>query len=144
MIDTCNLAISADELSIITWQQVRSALDTLMNQCVLHPGQGGRAYQSPQPVLSRRVKNLELNMTGQSKICPHYGLLNKTDSFEDAYTLPPGANVTVFAQPAETVPADAVLESNTCTWQAVLNRKPVSSCGQISTAHQRNSTIASA
>lgn len=144
MIDTCNLAISADEPSIITWQQVRSALDTLMNSCVLHPGQGGRAYHSPQPVLSRRARNLGLNTIGQSEICPHYGLLDKTNSIEDAYALPLGANITIFTQHAEPVPADPVLESNTCTWQAVLNRRPVSSCGQVSTAKQRNSTTASA
>ncbi len=95
--DTCHLAISTTETLILTRQQVRSALDTLMSLCVVYPGQGGRAYYGPQPAFSSRDRSKTTNVTGKLTICGKVGVLDNADLITDAYALPPRANIAIFA-----------------------------------------------
>ena len=52
--NTCYLAISASKNLVLTWNQIRTAVSTLMNMCIQPPygsPQGGRAfYRPPQHV----------------------------------------------------------------------------------------------
>ncbi|KAL9112213.1 MAG: hypothetical protein Q9187_007809 [Circinaria calcarea] len=48
---TCHVAITASIKLVLTWDQIKVALDRLINQCVLHPLKptvGGRAYYGVQ------------------------------------------------------------------------------------------------
>ena len=68
MVDSCNLAVSANETLILTWWQVRSAIDRLMSTCVMHPGpgKGGKAYlEGSQPILSTGGVSKPMNTTGR-------------------------------------------------------------------------------
>ena len=109
---TCYLAISASLTTVLTWDQVQTAVATLMNICIQLPFQaarGGRAYFGPQPqqISGKRKKKRLTAVTG----------LN---------ALPPHVNLTVFQQTEPwTNPAQ---ELNSCTWKAASNRKVVSSC----------------
>ncbi|MCJ1486531.1 hypothetical protein MMC06_006708 [Schaereria dolodes] len=104
---SCHLAISASVAITLTWAQVQAALDTLMNMCIQHPLQasvGGKAYYGPESQLDGRQASVTVaqsNLTG----------LN---------ALPPYANITLF-----TVDASA---SEDCTWQAIVDNLPVTTC----------------
>ncbi|MCJ1256455.1 hypothetical protein MMC24_004276 [Lignoscripta atroalba] len=103
--NTCYLAISASEALTLGWSQLQTALETLMNTCVLHPLQpplGGKAFFEVQtvPFCRKRTKRAD-DLTG----------LN---------ALPPHVNLTIFAHEASSEVA--------CEWQAAQNGRPVSSC----------------
>ena len=55
VLKTCNVAVSASIMIVVTWGQIKAALDTLISICVMNPSQparGGKAYyqiQKPQP-----------------------------------------------------------------------------------------------
>jgi len=68
-----------------------------MSLCVVHPGQGGRAYYGPQPAFSSRDRSKTTNVTGKLTICGKVGVLDNADLVTDAYTLPPRANIIIFA-----------------------------------------------
>lgn len=80
---------------MLTWQQVRSALDTLMSLCVIHPGLGGRAYHAPQPALSSRDRSKTTNIHGKLTLWGEVGVLDNADLISDAYALPSRANITI-------------------------------------------------
>lgn len=108
---SCYLAVSASLTTVLTWDQVQTALATLMNICIQLPFQasrGGRAYFGPQPQqISGRRKKRQPGLTG----------LN---------ALPPHVNLTVFQQTDPwTNPAE---ERTSCTWKAAASRKAISSC----------------
>lgn len=108
---TCYLAVSARLTMVLGWDQIQTALATLMGICIQLPSQaahGGRAYfgSSSLPTSGRRKKR-QTSLTG----------LN---------ALPPHVNLTLFQQTEPwTNPAE---ELTSCTWKAAWNRKAISSC----------------
>ena len=79
---TCHVGISASAKLILTWDQIRVAVDRLINQCVLHPLKpaiGGRAYYGVQPLQSVHGRR------GQ-----------KRDTLNGLNALPPHANITLY------------------------------------------------
>ena len=112
--DTCNVAISATVTMSLSWAQIKSALDMLINLCVGNPmlaSVGGRAYFGYQ----------NLDDMGQ-------GGRKKRDSNINSFdALPPHANITVFQQFESFV--NVARQSLTCTWQHVLLGQNVRSCG---------------
>lgn len=102
--DSCNLAISASIITVVTWAQLQTALDTLMNVCVENPPtapQGGRAYHQLQTPHKR-------SRTGSS--------------LTGLNALPSHVNMTILEHKA---PATV-----NCEWEAAQKRQPVSSCGK--------------
>ena len=113
--DTCYLALSAAISIILSWEQIRAAVGSLIGICIQNPIQtarGGRAYYqaSPHPISGRSTthrKRRNIHATGLD-------------------ALPPGLNLTIFEQrEAWTSPLD---ELKTCTWKAVSDGSPVSAC----------------
>ena len=108
--NSCYIAIGASEALVITWEQVRIALNTLLGVCINHPynpSQGGRAFYSTPLVHSR---------SGQTKRGSQTAL----------NALPPHVNITVFQQ--KEAWTNAVNEIDTCTWKAVVNGSSVTAC----------------
>ena len=109
--NTCFLAISANVRTVLTWTQVRTAITTLVNQCVENPvfgTRGGRAYFGTQPIQSSgRKRRKQRDVTG----------LN---------ALSPGSKVTMWEQQERWTNPTAELK--TCTWSAILKGIPVSTC----------------
>lgn len=108
--NSCYLAITASVALVLTWEQIRAAVNALFHACVQHPYnpvQGGRAfYKPPRPVGGRRTRR------------------DGTPSGLNA--LPPHANVTVFQQLEAWT--DTSRELKSCTWKAVTEGSPVSKC----------------
>ena len=68
---TCNVAISASTIIVIRWAQIRAALDTLINTCVihpLHPARGGKAYYKVPKPLALHARD---TVTGLNALPPH-------------------------------------------------------------------------
>lgn len=92
--NTCHLTISAAITTVLYWRQVRVALDTLLNVCLTVPygrPAGGRAFVGARQGVSggiwgRDVSNVSIDAWTNGGITG----LN---------ALPPGANITVSAQP---------------------------------------------
>ena len=108
---SCFLAISASIQMVLTWQQVRTAVNTLMNVCVAHPYQtprGGRAFFGRPPAISRRVG------------------IGRRETPTGLNALPPHANITIFKQTEAWTSVED--ESKSCTWKAVTSGKSVSTC----------------
>ena len=109
---TCNVAISAAEPIVLSWEQIKITLDTLINVCVSNPfsaSVGGRAFygvQSPLKIGGRKGK--------------------KKRGVSGLNALPPAANVTLFQQFERF--ANPLKESTSCTWQHVLDGKDVRLC----------------
>ena len=105
--NTCYLAISAPSSIVLQWQQIRTAVATLMNICVQHPfqaSQGGRAYSN----VPAKVKNKQRrDLTGMN-------------------ALPSGVNMTIFEQ--QEAWTNPTAELTTCTWLAVAKGAAVSTC----------------
>ena len=107
---TCNLAITATTALVLTWEQIRAAVSTLLSICVDNPydsSQGGRAFYGAPPMTAsnRRIRKRQIS-----------GL--------DA--LPPGANMTVFEQTEPWTSPEAELQS--CTWKAISKRLSIKTC----------------
>ena len=107
--NSCYLAISASANLILTWQQIRAAVEALLVICVMQPfnsPQGGRAYYKVQ---SKTLQgwNKKRDVTG----------LN---------ALPPHANITLFEQSEPWTNANDEVKS--CSWHAVSSRTAVSTC----------------
>lgn len=70
-LDTCNVAIGAAIAMTLSWAQIRTALDTLLNVCVRHPlvpARGGRAFYAKQPIhLSGKIRRDE-DLTGSNRL----------------------------------------------------------------------------
>ena len=113
--NTCYLAISASVALVLTWQQIRVALDALLNICVANPlvtPRGGRAfYGSPAP--ARQVSGRKKVRRGG----------NGVTGFD---ALPPHSNITVFQQ--KEVWRGDVEEARSCTWKAVMEGGNVARC----------------
>lgn len=59
LVDSCNVVIAASTAIILTWEQVKAALETLINFCVENPSRpsvGGAAHYALHPpgILGRR------------------------------------------------------------------------------------------
>jgi len=158
--DTCQVAISAATAITLNWRQIRIAMDTLFNVCVSHPffpGTGGRAYYGPQPPVSRpaRIKGRQAtgdqcgidqcglledpNISGRlppkrklHEVCDHK--LTASDNL-GLNALVPGANITVFKQPQPFV--NSTGELDTCTWEAILQGRPIDSCANSNRPPER-------
>ena len=112
--NSCYLAISVTAALVLTWEQIRTAVATLMNVCINTPynaPQGGSAYWTPPAKAiggkNKRRRRQSHDLTG----------LN---------ALPPHVNITIFEQrEAWKNPID---ELKTCTWQAVAHGNPINSC----------------
>ena len=109
--NTCYLAVTASVALVLTWEQIRTALSTLMAICIQHPfhaPQGGRARFRSQP----------------RQICSHRR--KRMDPITGLNALPPHANITVFEQ---TEPwSNPVDELNTCTWKSISAGLSISKC----------------
>lgn len=107
--NSCYLAITASVALVLTWEQIRAAVNSLFNVCVHHPYnpvQGGRAsYKPPRQVSGRRKRR---------------------DGVSGLNALPPHANITVFQQLEAWT--DMSRELKSCTWKAVTEGGPVSRC----------------
>ncbi|MCJ1236968.1 hypothetical protein MMC14_004952 [Varicellaria rhodocarpa] len=109
---TCSVAITASVHLVLTWSQIRIALDTLINQCVsnpLKPAIGGRAYferSSSLDSLSRQMRR---------------------DTLDGLNALPLHANITLFKQ-NEPIRSNVKAEFETCTWHQILIGGAVASC----------------
>ena len=108
---TCNLAITATTAIVLTWQQIRAALSTLVTICVDNPTsapQGGRAFYGTTPPTTlwsgRRRKRQATGLNA----------------------LPPGGNITVFAQKEPW--RNSEVEMDSCTWKAITKGIPISTC----------------
>ena len=113
--ETCYLSVSATVALVLSWEQIRVALATLLDTCVQNPynlPKGGRAYYLPQDDQVRGRKERRQNGRG---------------SISGLNAIPIHANLTVFEQTEAWT--SAAEELDTCTWKAVSNRKPVSTCG---------------
>ena len=111
--NTCYLAISATTSAVLTWAQIRTAVEALMNLCIQAPltkPQGGRAYHTTlaQTSVGRRTRK------------------KRDDGLTGLNALPPAVTVAIFEQRESWVSVAAELVS--CTWKAVLNKLPVSRC----------------
>ena len=111
---TCFVSVSATVALVLSWEQIRVALATLLSTCVQNPYNppgGGRAYYLPQTI--RASDRKEKRQHSQNSITG----LN---------AIPIHVNLTLFKQTEAWI--SAAKELDTCTWKAVLNRKPVSIC----------------
>lgn len=107
--NSCYLAITASVALVLTWEQIRAAVNSLFNVCVHHPYnpvQGGRAFYKPPRQVSGRKK--------------------RRDGVSGLDALPPHANITVFQQLEAWT--DVSHELKSCTWKAVTEGGPVSRC----------------
>ena len=109
LVDTCFVAISASVAILLDWNQVRTAVSTIMNICIqnpIQPSQGGRAYYKSAS-RTRRRDNRPIQITGSN-------------------ALPPNTNITIFQQQEPwTNPTEEMLS---CTWEAVQNRSSLTKC----------------
>ena len=110
---TCGLAVSATVQLVPTWQQIKTALNSLVAECITHPLKppvGGRAYFNPPgasaSVSLRRYSDSSLN-----------GL----------NALPPHTNITLFRR-AEIGSHTTANLLKTCAWQQVIEGGNVNSC----------------
>ena len=115
--ETCNIGISVSETTTITWRQVKSAVNELIEACVNNPlrkAVGGRASYGQQALF-------DIGIVGKRKRDP-----NPLDA------VPSGVNITLFQQleifPA--FPTDGE-ETESCTWQKVLHEQDVRPCRNI-------------
>ena len=107
--EDCYLAITASIALVLTWQQIKAALDTLLNSCVNRPysaSQGGRAFFGTPSYPDISIK--------------------KRDTVSGLDALPPHANITIFKQ--REVWSDPVGELSSCTWKAIEQGVSVSTC----------------
>ena len=127
--NTCFLALSAAVAIVVSWDQIHTALATLLSICVQHPfeaSQGGRAYFGPQEgrLSGRRGKrhtqdDQQIRKANQRRRSAQSGLSGLN-------ALPPHLNLTIFQQTEPwTNPVD---ELNTCTWKAITQGLPVTKC----------------
>ena len=66
-LDTCNVVITAAAAVTLSWAQIQTALDTLLNVCVRHPllrARGGRAYHGQRPVQLSGRRRRDEGLTG--------------------------------------------------------------------------------
>ncbi|MCJ1223606.1 hypothetical protein MMC12_000249 [Toensbergia leucococca] len=115
--NTCYLAISATAPLVLTWQQIRAAVATLMGICLENPyqsSQGGRAYFGSQLQQPNGRKAKAKRQNG--------GLLGLN-------ALPPNANITIFRQLEPWT--NPINEIETCAWQAVKIGASVMGCKVI-------------
>ena len=109
---TCSAAITASVHLVLTWNQIKIALDALINRCVsnpLQPAKGGRAYYATPLSYgpsSRRMKR---------------------GTIDGLNALPPHANVTIFKQ-NESIRDAAQSEFETCTWRQILRGGAIATC----------------
>ena len=102
--NTCNVIITASLSIVLTWAQIKAALDTLINICVMHPlvpNRGGRAYNAPQ-IATQQLWGRDEEEGGRrgKRDGPPLNGLN---------ALPPGSNMSVF-QNVPSIPADLQTE----------------------------------
>ena len=119
--NTCYLAISASTPMLLSWDQVKTALGTLMSICIqnpTHPAQGGRAYYH-QAVAGQAVA-VSKEGNRRKRQADHTGL----------NALPPSANITLFEQREQWT--NPTVEQKSCTWLAVTGGKPVNVCLPVS------------
>ncbi|KAL9117088.1 MAG: hypothetical protein Q9187_006379 [Circinaria calcarea] len=112
---TCNVAITASINLALTWHQIKAALGTLIDTCVMHPllpARGGRAYAGRQSIKQRLGSSVigrrRNTVTGLNALSPH-------------------VNITLFQQ-AEPVPATLADELKTCTWEQVKKGGNIKTC----------------
>jgi len=112
---TCSIGISVSAPSLLSWDQIKAALNDLIEICVNNPlakAVGGRAYHGAQD-------RVLYNVGGQKP--------QKRNTVSD--TLPPHVNITLFQQ-YEIYPSfpEAVEELQSCTWQKVTTGQDVRPC----------------
>ena len=115
--ETCNVGISVSEATTITWKQVKSAVNELIEACVNNPlrqGVGGRASYG-HPAL------FDIGIVGKRK---------RDSTSMDA--LPSGVNITLFQQLEifPVFPTDSE-EIESCTWQKTLHEQDVRPCRSL-------------
>ena len=127
--NTCYLALSAAVAIVVSWDQIYTALATLLNICVQHPveaSRGGRAYFGPQPRQrsgGRGKRHTQVDKVRREVNDRRRGVPSGLSGLN---AIPPHLNLTVFQQ---TEPwTNPVGELNTCTWKAITKGLPVTRC----------------
>lgn len=120
---SCSIGISASAPLVISWDQIKSALNNLIEICVNDPlakAVGGRAFFGKP---ARQLYNVDGQRTG------------KRDA--KVNVLPPHANITLFRQ-YELYPTfpETAAEIRSCTWQKILEGQDVRPCQSVH-HHQR-------
>ncbi|KAL8832131.1 MAG: hypothetical protein Q9191_000453 [Dirinaria sp. TL-2023a] len=115
--ETCNIGITVSESTTVTWKQIKSAVNEIIEICVNNPlrkAVGGRAYYGDQALF-------KIGSAGRKK--------RDSDSLN---ALPPGANITLFQQLEiySTFPADRE-EIGSCTWQNAVRNQDVRACRSV-------------
>ena len=108
--NTCFLAISSTSSIILTWTQIQTAVEALVNICIQAPveaASGGRAFYEQTPAKRTNRERRDGGITG----------LN---------ALPPGVTIYIFEQQETWI--NNVAELTSCTWEAVFKQLPVSRC----------------
>ncbi len=115
--ETCNIGISVIKSTTVTWKQIKSAVDEIIEISVdspLRKAVGGRASYGHQALFD-------------------IGLGKRRKRDADSLTaLPPGVNVTLFQQLEyfPTFPPDSE-ELKSCTWQNALDKQDVRPCRSV-------------
>lgn len=115
--EACNIGISVSKSTFITWKQIKSAVDEIIEICVnntLRKAVGGRASYGHQALLN-------IGLGGRSK--------RDADSLT---ALPLGVNITLFQQLEYyfTFPPENE-ELKSCTWQNAPNKQDVRPCRSV-------------
>ena len=115
---TCNIGISVSKSTTVTWRQIKTAVDAIIEACVNNPlksATGGRAFYGRQNRF-----NIDI-----------FGKRRKRDS-DSLNALPLGVNITLFQQfeSFPTPPTDDE-ESESCTWLKALDGQDVRSCRSL-------------
>ena len=114
--NTCYLAISSSVAVALKWDQIRTAMATLMNICIQHPyqaSQGGRAYSA---LPAKGSKSARRDWKGK----------RQNNDLTGLNALPPLVNILMFEQ--QEAWTNPTAELHTCTWSAVKSGKAVSTC----------------
>ena len=114
--ETCNIGISVSKSTTVTWGQIKSAVNEIIEICVNNPlrkAVGGRAYSGDQALFN-------IGSAGRKRDS------NSLDA------LPPGVNITLFQQLENfsNFPPDSE-EIESCTWQNALHYRDVRPCRSV-------------
>ncbi|MCJ1258687.1 hypothetical protein MMC24_006520 [Lignoscripta atroalba] len=118
---SCNVAISASAPMVLSWAQIKAALDELVELCVNNPvatAVGGKAFYGAQ-------SSIDLDLGGGRK-------RKRKRDITGLNALPAHANITLFQQLeiSDAFPDDPD-ETQTCTWQNVLAGEDVRLCQNV-------------
>ena len=96
-VETCNVAVGSAIAMTLSWAQIRTALDTLLNVCVRHPllpARGGRAFYGKHPTQLSGKRRRDEDLTGRNGLpISNFEILTQVEPGLNA--LPSGVSLTV-------------------------------------------------